>query len=76
MMNCTTATAGVRQAEAFQSSGFAIARRCIRKVLLRYLRWRTASQLQQLDVRTLTEFGINPEAILSAMHGIEIGDMP
>ena len=44
-------------------------RRCLREAALRYLRWRGASQLRQLDPRTLKDFGIHAE-IMSLVERI------
>ncbi len=76
MTYCKTVAADFRQADSSQFSGFAIARRSIRKAILRYLRWRAVTQLRQVDPRMLKEFGVNTEIILSTMHRLEIGDTP
>jgi hypothetical protein len=38
-------------------------RRCVRETALRYLRWRSASQLRQLNPRTLKDFGVHAEIL-------------
>jgi hypothetical protein len=48
---------------------FAAQRRCIRAAALRYLGWRSASQLRRLDPRTLKDFGVHAE-ILSLVERI------
>jgi hypothetical protein len=74
--NCKTATADLIDTSQAQSGSISTMRRSIRKAVLRYLTWRAATQLRQLDPRTLKEFGVSSETILSIIHQIEIGDTP
>ena len=49
------------------NGGITTARDGIRRVVLRYLRWRAVSQLRRLDARTLQEPGIHAEDILAVI---------
>lgn len=51
-----------------------VARRRIRKAVLRYLKWRTVSHLQQVDVHTLRDLGICPAELMLVVRGLEIDD--
>jgi uncharacterized protein YjiS (DUF1127 family) len=62
------------QPVAPQISRVALARRGVRRAVLRYLRWRTVSQLRQLDPRTLRDLGLGPAELMSVVCGLEIDD--
>jgi len=56
------------------ASIFAALRRCLRKAALRYLRWRSASQLRRLDPRMLKDFGVPAREILCSVLGSALAD--
>jgi uncharacterized protein YjiS (DUF1127 family) len=59
---------------ASQISRLGLARRSVRKMVLRYLRWRTVSQLRQLDSHLLRDLGVRPAEFMSVVRGLEIDD--
>jgi hypothetical protein len=59
------------QTRLVSNGSIATARRGIRRAVLRYLRWRTVSQLRRLDARTLQASGIHTEDILAVISGAE-----
>jgi uncharacterized protein YjiS (DUF1127 family) len=63
------------QPDASRVNWTAAMRRCVRAAVVRYLRWRTVSQLQRLDAHTLRDLGLRPSEILSMMRGLEIDEM-
>jgi uncharacterized protein YjiS (DUF1127 family) len=55
-------------------SRVALARRRLHRAVLRYLKWRAVSHLQQLDPRTLRDLGVPPAELMSIVRGMAIDD--